>query len=47
MSDNLAMRSHAAIAEYFAQLVGQQVEDDKIDLLCAALAIARLEYPAL
>src|SRR5512143_164089 len=41
------MRSHAAIAEYFAQLVGQQVEDDKIDLLCAALAIARLEYPAL
>src|SRR4051812_26275927 len=42
-----AMRSHAAIAEYFTSLVGQQVEDDKIDLLCAALAIARLEYPAL
>ena len=41
------MRSHAAIAEFFAALVGQQVEDDKIDLLCAALAIARLEYPAL
>src|SRR3954469_6970378 len=43
----VAMRSHAAIAEYFSSLVGQQVEDDKIDLLCAALAIARLEYPAL
>jgi regulator of sirC expression with transglutaminase-like and TPR domain len=43
----VAMRSHAAIAEYFATLVGQQVEDEKIDLLCAALAIARLEYPAL
>src|SRR3954463_1940648 len=43
----VAMRSHAAIAEYFTSLVGQQVEDDKIDLLCAALAIARLEYPAL
>lgn len=42
-----AMRSHAAIAEFFATLVGQQVEDEKIDLLCAALAIARLEYPAL
>ena len=41
------MGSHAAIAEYFAQLVGQPVEDDKIDLLCAALAIARLEYPDL
>jgi regulator of sirC expression with transglutaminase-like and TPR domain len=41
------MPSHDAIAEYFAALVGQQVEDDKIDLLCAALAIARLEYPAL
>lgn len=41
------MRSHAAIAEYFASLVGQQVEDDKIDLLVAALVIARLEYPDL
>jgi len=39
--------SHAAVAEYFASLVGQHVEDDQIDLLCAALAIARLEYPAL
>jgi regulator of sirC expression with transglutaminase-like and TPR domain len=47
MDDNEGMRSHAAIAEYFTSLVGQQVEDDKIDLLCAALAIARLEYPAL
>ncbi|HSE48265.1 MAG TPA: transglutaminase-like domain-containing protein [Terriglobales bacterium] len=41
------MRSHAAIAEYFAALVGQQVEDEHVDLLCAALAIARLEYPDL
>ncbi len=41
------MRSHAAIAEYFAFLAGPQVDDDKIDLLCAALAIARLEYPDL
>jgi regulator of sirC expression with transglutaminase-like and TPR domain len=47
MDDNDGVRSYAAIAEYFAALVGQQVEDDKIDLLCAALAIARLEYPAL
>jgi regulator of sirC expression with transglutaminase-like and TPR domain len=41
------MRSHAAIAEYFAALAGQQVDDEKIDLLCAALNIARLEYPDL
>lgn len=41
------VRSHAAIAEYFAALVGQQVEDEHVDLLCAALAIARLEYPDL
>jgi len=47
MADNGGVRSYAAIAEYFAALVGQQVEDDNIDLLCAALAIARLEYPAL
>src|SRR3954467_6744116 len=47
MDDNEGMRSHAAIAEYFTSLVGQQIEDEKIDLLCAALAIARLEYPAL
>lgn len=39
--------SHDAIAEYFASLVGQHVEDEHIDLLCAALAIARLEYPGL
>jgi regulator of sirC expression with transglutaminase-like and TPR domain len=41
------VRSHAAIAEYFASLVGQQVEDDKIDLLVAGLVVARLEYPDL
>jgi regulator of sirC expression with transglutaminase-like and TPR domain len=41
------MRSHAAITEYFAALVGPRVEDEHIDLLCAALAIARLEYPDL
>lgn len=46
MGDNVGV-SHAAVAEYFASLVGQHVEDDQIDLLCAALAIARLEYPAL
>src|ERR1041385_3466750 len=39
--------SHAAIAEYFAALVGPSVEDEHIDLLCGALAIARLEYPDL
>jgi regulator of sirC expression with transglutaminase-like and TPR domain len=42
-----AVKSHAAIAEYFAALVGQQAEDEKIDLLVAALVIARLEYPDL
>ncbi|HTK95791.1 MAG TPA: transglutaminase-like domain-containing protein [Terriglobales bacterium] len=41
------MRSHAAVAEYFVFLAGPEVEDEKIDLLCAALAIARLEYPNL
>ncbi len=47
LSDNVRLKSHAAIAEYFASLVGQQVDDDRIDLLVAALVIARLEYPDL
>lgn len=47
MRDNEAVRDHAAIAEYFGTLVGQAVEDERIDLACAALCIARLEYPDL
>lgn len=37
----------AAVAEAFASLVGQQVEDERIPLARAALAIARTEYPGL
>ncbi len=36
-----------AIAESFAALVGQEIEDERIDLLRAALIIARTEYPGL
>lgn len=35
------------LAESFAGLVGQHLEDEHIDLLCAALCIARQEYPDL
>ena len=39
--------SHAALAEAFAALVGPKLQDDEIDLLRAALTIARTEYPGL
>jgi regulator of sirC expression with transglutaminase-like and TPR domain len=39
--------SENAVAEAFAALVGQEIEDDRIDLLRAALMIARTEYPEL
>jgi regulator of sirC expression with transglutaminase-like and TPR domain len=35
------------VAEAFAALVGQEIEDERIDLLRAALTIARTEYPGL
>lgn len=35
------------IAEAFAGLVGQEIDDERIDLLRAALTVARTEYPAL
>ena len=38
---------HTAIAEAFAALVGPQVGDEDIDLVSAALTIARTEYPDL
>jgi len=37
----------AALAQAFAALVGQEVEDDRIDLVRAALVIAQTEYPSL
>ena len=37
----------AALAHAFAALVGQDVEDDRIDLVRAALVIAQTEYPNL
>ena len=37
----------AALAQAFAALVGQEVEDDRIDLVRAALIIAQTEYPSL
>jgi regulator of sirC expression with transglutaminase-like and TPR domain len=37
----------AALAQAFAALVGQDVEDDRIDLVRAALVIAQSEYPSL
>jgi len=36
-----------ATADAFAALVGQEIEDERIDLLRAALMIARTEYPDL
>jgi len=39
--------SDAALAEAFAALVGPKLQDDEIDLLRAALTIARTEYPSL
>jgi len=35
------------LAQAFVSLVGQEVEDDRIDLVRAALTIARTEYPNL
>jgi regulator of sirC expression with transglutaminase-like and TPR domain len=40
-------QSHAAVAEAFAALVGPKLQDEEIDLLRAALTIARTEYPGL
>jgi len=37
----------ATLAQSFAGLVGQEVEDDRIDLVRAALTIAQTEYPNL
>jgi len=37
----------AALAQAFAALVGQNLEDDRIDLVRAALVIAQTEYPNL
>jgi regulator of sirC expression with transglutaminase-like and TPR domain len=39
--------SPVELAEAFASLVGQGVDDERIDLLRAALTIARTEYPNL
>jgi regulator of sirC expression with transglutaminase-like and TPR domain len=41
------MRSLQDVTQGFAALVGPEVEDDRIDVLRAALAIARTEYPDL
>ncbi len=40
-------RDPAALPEVFAALVGQEVEDEHIDLVRAALTIAQTEYPHL
>jgi len=37
----------ATLAQAFAALVGQEVEDERIDLVRASLTIAQTEYPAL
>lgn len=37
----------ATLAQAFAALVGQEIEDERIDLVRAALAIAQTEYPDL
>lgn len=37
----------ATLAQTFASLVGQGVEDERIDLVRAALAVAQTEYPEL
>jgi regulator of sirC expression with transglutaminase-like and TPR domain len=39
--------AHNAVAQAFSQLVNPEVEDEKIDLVAAALAIAKNEYPEL
>jgi len=36
----------AALAQAFAAMVGQEVEDERIDLVRAALTIAQTEYPS-
>jgi len=43
----MSRHESAALAEAFAALVGQGVEDDRIDLVRAALTIAQTEYPSL
>jgi len=43
----MADHGQAALAEAFAALVSSRVEDEEIDLVRAALTIARTEYPNL
>jgi regulator of sirC expression with transglutaminase-like and TPR domain len=43
----MGSRSQTGLAEAFAALVGPQVGDEDIDLVGAALTIARTEYPDL
>jgi regulator of sirC expression with transglutaminase-like and TPR domain len=43
----MAARRNAGVTEAFAELVGSRIEDERIELALAALAIARAEYPAL
>ncbi len=45
----MAERGYSAgeIADIFAGLVGQEIDDERIDLLRAALTVARTEYPGL
>ena len=40
-------RGAGEIADAFAGLVGQDIDDERIDLLRAALTVARTEYPSL
>jgi regulator of sirC expression with transglutaminase-like and TPR domain len=43
----MTRRGQTGLAEAFAALAGPQLEDEKIDLVRAALTIARAEYPHL
>jgi regulator of sirC expression with transglutaminase-like and TPR domain len=43
----MTRRGQTGLAEAFAALAGPQLEDEKIDLVRAALTIARAEYPLL
>lgn len=43
----MGKQGESGVAEAFASLVGPEIEDEKIDLVRAALTIARTEYPDL
>lgn len=43
----MSSEENSALAEAFAGLVGPEIEDEKIDLIRAALTIAQTEYPDL